>query len=59
MPGEFARLRCARKCQYLESKVEHYRKMSKWVTDKITLEGIEILIEKYQADKRALHPLER
>jgi hypothetical protein len=47
------------KCQYLESKVEHYRKMSKWVTDKITLEGIEILIEKYQADKRALHPLER
>jgi hypothetical protein len=43
-------------CDELDGKIEHYRRLSKMLTDKITLEGIEVLIKKYQADKQALHP---
>ncbi|MGH6741562.1 MAG: hypothetical protein ACREDY_21480 [Bradyrhizobium sp.] len=45
------------KCVELDLRIEHYREISRWVNDKLTLEGIEILIAKYLADKEAFHPL--
>jgi len=44
------------KCTALDGKIEHYRKISCWVNDKMTLEGIEVLIEKYRDEKKGLHP---
>jgi hypothetical protein len=44
------------KCAELDSKIEHYRQMARWITDPFTLEGIDILTQKYEADKKALHP---
>jgi len=44
------------KCAELDGKIEHYQRIARWVTDKPTLEGIDILIAKYEADKKALHP---
>ena len=44
------------KCAELDSKIEHYRQMARWITDPFTLEGIDILFKKYEADKKALHP---
>jgi hypothetical protein len=44
------------KCDELHGKIEHYRRLSQLLTDKRTLEGLEALIEKYEADKKALHP---
>jgi len=40
------------KCTALDGKIEHYRKISCWVNDKMTLEGIEVLIEKYRNEKK-------
>jgi hypothetical protein len=36
----------------------HYRQLAALVTDKQTLEGIDILIAKLDAEKRSLHPEE-
>jgi hypothetical protein len=44
------------KCAELDGKIEHYRQMARWITDPFTLEGIDILTQKYEADKKALHP---
>jgi hypothetical protein len=44
------------KCTELDKKIEHYRQLSTWVLDQRTQEGIAILITKYCADKKALHP---
>lgn len=54
-PNEGARAMCE-KCAELDGKIEHYQRIARWVTDKPTLEGIDILIAKYEADKKALHP---
>ena len=43
------------KCQQLDSKIEHYRQISKLLTDEQTLKGLKLLFEKYQADRKALH----
>jgi hypothetical protein len=44
------------KCKELDLKIEHFRSLSSVVTDRMTLNGIGTLIEKYQAEKKALHP---
>jgi hypothetical protein len=44
------------KCKELDLKIEHFRSLSSVVTDRMTLDGIDTLIEKYQAEKKALHP---
>jgi hypothetical protein len=44
------------KCKELDSKIAHFRSLSSVVTDRMTLDGIETLIERYQAEKKALHP---
>jgi hypothetical protein len=44
------------RCVELEEKIERYRALARRVTDKATLEGIAMLIEKMEANKAALHP---
>jgi len=44
------------KCQALNATIEKYRTLSKLVTDKQALAGIELLISRCEAQKRELHP---
>jgi beta-phosphoglucomutase-like phosphatase (HAD superfamily) len=44
------------KCVELDNKIEYYRSITSRVTDRPTLDGIEELIERLQAQKSALHP---
>ena len=44
------------KCAGLDGKIEHYRQIARSITDPFILEGIETLIKKYEADKKAVHP---
>jgi hypothetical protein len=44
------------KCAELDKKIEHYRKLSASISDRLTLDGIKALIEEKQAQKAALHP---
>ena len=44
------------KCTELNRKIEHYEELSCWVIDKPALEGIHVLIAKYKAAKKILHP---
>jgi hypothetical protein len=46
------------KCIELDSKIEHYRALASRITDQPTLDGINHLIERMQAQKAALHPEE-
>ena len=43
-------------CVVLDGKIAHYREMARLITDPLTLEGIDILIKRYEAEKTALHP---
>jgi hypothetical protein len=47
------------KCVELDSKIEHYRRLSSAIADQITLDGIKELIERMKAQKAALHPEQR
>ncbi len=44
------------KCQDIDKVVEHYRTLASRVTDALTLKGLEQLIEKLLAERKALHP---
>jgi hypothetical protein len=44
------------KCQEIDKVILHYRVLGARVTDKLTLEGLQQLIEKLEAEKKALHP---
>jgi len=44
------------KCDELDRKIEHYQRLSRMLLDQRVIEGLETLIEKYKADKKALHP---
>lgn len=44
------------KCAELDKTIEHYRMIMVRVPDPQTVEGINKLIEKMQAEKAALHP---
>jgi len=44
------------KCVEIDEKVERYRWLSKSILDPITIERIEELIARLQAQKEALHP---
>ncbi len=43
-------------CSELDRRLDHCRRLSDSTTDQLTLNGIALLIEKYEADKQALHP---
>ena len=44
------------KCVQLDRKIEHYSRLSTWITDQKTIEEIRFFIEKLRAQKAALHP---
>jgi len=44
-----------KRCTELDDKIEHYRRISTYVTDQLTLEGIAGLIKQILAEKAALH----
>jgi hypothetical protein len=46
------------KCQEMDRVIAHYRELGSRVTDQATLEGIALLIQKMEAEKRALHSAE-
>jgi hypothetical protein len=43
------------KCAELDDKIAHYMRMSTYITDQLTLDGIKKLIERASAEKAALH----
>lgn len=47
------------KCDEIDQQIEHYRMLSRRITDQLTLSGIALLIERYEARKRELHPEQR
>jgi hypothetical protein len=44
------------KCVEIDGKIGHYRSIASRTTDQPTLDGIQELIERLQAQKAALHP---
>jgi hypothetical protein len=44
------------KCDEIDKVILHYRTLSARVTDTSTLEGLQKLIDKLEAEKKALHP---
>ena len=44
------------KCEEIDKVILRYRTLSTRVTDRLTLEGLQQLIEKLEAEKKALHP---
>jgi hypothetical protein len=44
------------KCVELDKKIEHYRQLSRWITDQQTIESLGLFIAKLRAEKAALHP---
>jgi hypothetical protein len=44
------------KCEELDEKIAHYRRLQNSITDELTLTGIKQLIEEAAAGKAALHP---
>ena len=44
------------KCVEVDRRIEHYQNLSSCVTDQIAQEGVRILIAKYRADRKAMHP---
>ena len=44
------------KCEEIDKVVLRYRALSARVTDRLTLEGLQRLIEKLEDEKKALHP---
>jgi hypothetical protein len=44
------------KCAEIDKVILHYGTLSARVTDRLTLEGLEQLIDKLEAEKKALHP---
>jgi len=43
-------------CIEIDKKIEHYRVIASRTTDEPLLDGIKELMERMQAQKRALHP---
>lgn len=44
------------KCTQLDKEIEHYRQISRRMSDELTQRGIESLIAEREAQKEALHP---
>ena len=44
------------KCEEIDKKIEHYRRISSSITDQFTINGIKELIVRLEAQKAALHP---
>ena len=44
------------KCEEIDKVILHYRTLGTRVTDRLTLDGLQQLIETLEAEKKALHP---
>ena len=44
------------KCEEIDKKILHYQTLSVRVTDRLTLEGLQQLIETLENENKALHP---
>jgi hypothetical protein len=44
------------KCEEIDKVILHYQTLSARVTDTLTLEGLNQLVEKLEAEKKSLHP---
>ena len=44
------------KCEEIDKVILHYQTLSARVIDRLTLEGLQQLIETLEAEKQALHP---
>ena len=44
------------KCDELDGKIEHYRKLASAITDRLALDGIADRIKEMEAQKVQLHP---
>jgi hypothetical protein len=44
-----------KKCTEIDDKIEHYKRISTYVTDQLTLDGIAGLIKQMRVEKAALH----
>jgi hypothetical protein len=44
------------KCEEIDKAILGYRRLSTRVTDSLTLEGLQQLIEKLEAEKKRMHP---
>ena len=44
------------KCIELDEKIARYKTLATRITDQLTLDGIALLVEQYEAQKRELHP---
>jgi hypothetical protein len=49
------RVMCER-CDEIDGRIEHYRKLAKDVSDKRALEAIDSMVADMKVQKRALHP---
>jgi hypothetical protein len=47
------------KCEELDRRIERYRRIASLMTDRLALSSIALLIERYEAQKRELHPKRR
>jgi hypothetical protein len=45
---------CA-KCDELDDKIAHYKRLAVHITDKLTLDGIDQLIDRLESEKVDLH----
>jgi hypothetical protein len=43
-------------CKQLNERIAHYQEIARHLLDRHILEGIDVLIAKFEADKKALHP---
>jgi hypothetical protein len=44
------------RCDEIDEKIEHYRRLAGQITDERTLKGIDLLTEKLEAAKKEFHP---
>jgi hypothetical protein len=44
------------KCVEIDKKIDHYKSLAAWIIDERTRQAVKTLIEKHEAEKRALHP---
>jgi hypothetical protein len=44
------------KCVEIDKKTEHYRRICASISDELTINGIQALVEKLEAEKASLHP---
>jgi hypothetical protein len=46
------------KCDELDVRIDHYRKLATAITDRLTLDGIADRIKEMEAEKVQLHPVQ-